>query len=184
LFDTAIGRGGEGLLPARAKPVQDTPTPSPNGVAGVTAARLHELTGAAQWRERAAALVEAFGASAGELGLHGAAYLLAADWVLHPATHLVVTGAAGDAEAERMHRRALATFAARRVVRRVTPADDRGTLPAAVAGMLDGGEAARGFLCSGATCSAPAIGDDAWAATIADLLAARRSGVDFASARG
>ena len=34
----------EGLLPARAKPVQDTPTPSPNGVAGIVccpAARAH-----------------------------------------------------------------------------------------------------------------------------------------------
>ena len=30
--------GGPGLLPARAKPVQDTPTPSPNGVAGDRAA--------------------------------------------------------------------------------------------------------------------------------------------------
>ena len=31
LWDTARGRGAEpGLLPARAKPIQDAPTPSPN----------------------------------------------------------------------------------------------------------------------------------------------------------
>ena len=36
--------GEDGLLPARVKPVQDTPTPSPNGVAGIAlraAARAH-----------------------------------------------------------------------------------------------------------------------------------------------
>ena len=41
----ARGTTGPGLLPARAKPVQDAPTPSPNGVAGIVCARLHELTG-------------------------------------------------------------------------------------------------------------------------------------------
>src|SRR6476620_1109496 len=61
LFDTARERGSEpGLLPARAKPVQDAPTPSPNGVAGVVAARLHEHTGEARWRERGHALIRAF----------------------------------------------------------------------------------------------------------------------------
>ena len=69
LFDTARGPGrSEGLLPARVKPVQDTPTPSPNGVAGITLVRLHELTGEARWRERAAALMSAFAGGAVELG--------------------------------------------------------------------------------------------------------------------
>ena len=61
LFDTARGRSAtEGLLPSRMKPVQDTPTPSPNGVAGITLMRLAELTGEPRWRERAGALVGAF----------------------------------------------------------------------------------------------------------------------------
>src|SRR5262249_59816091 len=61
LFDTARERGVEpGLLPARAKPVQDAPTPSPNGVAGVVVARLHEHTGETRWRERGEALIRAF----------------------------------------------------------------------------------------------------------------------------
>ena len=69
LFDTARARGAEpGLLPARAKPVQDAPTPSPNGVAGIVCARLRELTGAARWRERGFALVRAFAGRAGSSG--------------------------------------------------------------------------------------------------------------------
>ena len=49
LFDTPRGSGGEGMLPAPAKPVQDTPTPSPNGVAALTAARLGHHLDSAQW---------------------------------------------------------------------------------------------------------------------------------------
>ena len=72
-FDTARDREGEeGLLPARAKPVQDTPTPSPNGVAGIALARLH----AAHRRRRGGASGRvhwsaAFAGGASELGLHG-----------------------------------------------------------------------------------------------------------------
>ena len=83
-----------GLLPARLKPMQDTPTPSPNGVAGIVCARLHELTDDPRWRERRRSCWRAFAGRAAELGLHAAAYLLALDWQLNPATHLVVVGAA------------------------------------------------------------------------------------------
>jgi uncharacterized protein YyaL (SSP411 family) len=158
LFDTARGRDGEeGLLPARVKPVQDTPTPSPNGVAGIVFARLHELTGEPRWRERAGALVSAFAGRAAELGLHGSAFLLALDWYLNPATHLVVVGEEGDETAEAMHRAALAGFAPRRVVQRLTPAGAAsGRLPPALAGMLVAGSGARGYACVGTSCSLPA----------------------------
>ncbi|MBA2626460.1 MAG: thioredoxin domain-containing protein [Gemmatimonadales bacterium] len=183
LFDTAIGSAGEGLLPARAKPIQDTPTPSPNGVAGVTAARLHEMTAEPKWSERAMALVEAFGGSAGELGLHGAAYLLAVDWVLNPATHLVVSGPDGEAAA-RMHARALGAFAARRVVQRAVPGQDTSRLPPAITGMLTAASgSARGFLCTGATCSPPAADDREWSGILAELLGHPRTGVDSAPVR-
>jgi hypothetical protein len=158
LFDTARGRvGEEGLLPARVKPVQDTPTPSPNGVAGIAFMRLHELTGESRWRERAGALVSAFAGGAAELGLHGAAFLLALDWYLNPTTHLVVVGEDGDETAEAMHRAALAGFAPRRVVQRLTPAQAAaGRHPAALAGMLAAGSEARGYACIGPSCGLPA----------------------------
>jgi uncharacterized protein YyaL (SSP411 family) len=158
LFDTARGRDGEeGLLPTRVKPVQDTPTPSPNGVAGIVFARLHELTGESRWRERAGALVSAFAGRAAELGLHGSAFLLGLDWYLNPTTHLVVVGEEGDETAEAMHRAALAGFAPRRVVQRLTPEQAAsGRLPPALVGMLAAGTGARGYACVGTSCGLPA----------------------------
>jgi uncharacterized protein len=171
LFDTASGRSGEeGLLPARAKPVQDTPTPSPNGVAGMVVARLHEFTGDGRWRERGQALVRAFAGRTQELGLYAAAYLLAVDWQLNPATHLVVVGGPTDTEAEAMHRAALAGFVPRRIVQRIVPSDvGARPLPPALSGMLGGSRSPRGYACSGASCSQPAEELSAWAATLESL---------------
>jgi len=169
-FDTARGRtSAEGLLPARVKPVQDTPTPSPNGVAGITLVRLHELTGAARWRERAGALVAAFAGGALELGLHGSAFLLALDWHLNPGTHLVVIGEPADVAAEEMHRMALARFAPRRAVQRLTPTEaEAGHLPPAVAGMLAAASGARGYACVGTSCSLPATTAEEWGQLLAN----------------
>jgi hypothetical protein len=174
LFDTARGRGDEtGLLPARAKPIQDTPTPSPNGVAGIVTARLHELTGEARWRERGAALVAAFAGRAAELGLHAATYLLAVDWLVNPATHLVVVGDPHDQQVQAMHRAALAGFVPRRVVQLVAPADARErSLPAALRGMLASGGGPRGYACTGASCSQPAADLASWQATLESLRSA------------
>ena len=86
----AGGRASRVSCRPRAKPVQDAPTPSPNGVAGIVCARLHELTGDARWRERGLALLRAFAGRAGELALYAAAYLLAVDW------HSVPGHASGD----------------------------------------------------------------------------------------
>jgi uncharacterized protein len=170
LFDTARGRGGEeGLLPARVKPVQDTPTPSPNGVAGVALMRLHELTGDSRWRERAGALVAAFAGGAVELGLHGSAFLLALDWYLNPGAHLVVVGDEGDETADEMHRVALAGFAPRRVVQRLTPAEaDAGRLPPAIAGMLAAAGGTRAYACVGTSCSLPATTVEEWRQVLAE----------------
>jgi uncharacterized protein len=173
LFDTARSHGeGPGLLPARAKPVQDAPTPSPNGVAGIVLARLHELTGAARWRERGLELVRAFAGRAGELGLYAAAYLLAVDWHLSPATHLVVVGDPGDSVADQMHVHALATFVPRRVVRRLSPKDAAtSALPPAMVGMVAAGRAPRAYACTGTSCRAPAENVEAWRSVLAGLRA-------------
>jgi uncharacterized protein YyaL (SSP411 family) len=175
LFDTARSRSSqEGLLPARAKPVQDTPTPSPNGVAGICLMRLHELTGEPRWRERGGALVSAFSGRAVELGLHGSAFLLALDRYLNPATHLVVIGESGDETAAAMHRAALAGFAPRRVVQRLTPAQAAAErLPPALAGMLAAGAGARGYACIGTSCGLPATTLDAWRSQVSAISRGR-----------
>jgi uncharacterized protein len=171
LFDTARGRSAEeGLLPARAKPVQDTPTPSPNGVAGIVVARLHELTGDPRWKERGGALLAAFAGRAGDLGLHGATYLLAADWQLNPATHLVVVGDPVDPAAAAMHRAAQASFFPRRVVQLLGSGEaGEQPLPPALRSMVARGDGPRGYACAGASCSQPAADLAAWHATLDSL---------------
>ena len=176
LFDTARGRAGEfGLLPARAKPVQDTPTPSPNAVAGIALARLHELTGEPRWAERQVELLEAFAGRAGAMGLHAATYLLAVDWRQGERTHLAVVGAEGDPTAEAMHRAALAAFVPRRVIHRLTPARARdAALPPTLAGMVAAaGNSARGYACTGTVCGPPAGTLEEWRAALAALRSAR-----------
>ncbi|MFZ5625097.1 MAG: thioredoxin domain-containing protein [Gemmatimonadota bacterium] len=170
LCDRARGAEGEGHLPSRATPVQDTPTPSPNGTAGVVCARLHELTGERRWRDRLEALLGAFAGRAAELGLYGSAFMLAADWALNPPTHLVIVGPEGG-EADRMFARALRTFVPRRVVQRVLPTAEAGSrLPPAVRGMLAAADRRpRAFLCRGTSCAAPAMSDAAWAETLAGV---------------
>jgi hypothetical protein len=170
LFDTARGRTGEeGLLPTRAKPIQDTPTPSPNGVAGVVFARLHEFTGDRRWKQRGEAVVRAFAGRAPELGLYAASYLLAVDRQINPAAHLVVVGRATDPSAADMHRQALAGFLPRRVVQLLIPeTTGRRSLPPALRGMITG-RAPAGYACMGQSCSRPAHDLGSWGETLESL---------------
>jgi uncharacterized protein YyaL (SSP411 family) len=161
---------GPGLLAAAGRPLQDNPAPSANGVAGVALARLAALTHDVRWAGRRDAQARAIAGAAAELGLHGAAALLAVDWAIHPAAELVVVGEPGDAEADRMQRRALATFLPRRVVRRLARGTaDLATLPEAMRGMLESASGARAYACVGAVCSRPAATDAEWAAVLAEL---------------
>jgi uncharacterized protein len=125
-FDVARGRGGSGAvayLGTRAKPIQDAPTPSPNGVAALVLARLWALTGEPEWRARLDRQLAAFAGGAGDLSLYGATVLRAVDWAVHPVTRIEVAGPAGQGPACAMHLLALQTYRPRKVViRRVAEA--------------------------------------------------------------
>ncbi|MFI5236024.1 MAG: thioredoxin domain-containing protein, partial [Gemmatimonadales bacterium] len=172
LFDTARDRGGEGLLPERIKPIQDSPTPSPNAVAALNCARLAALLDSSAWRERHLELIRTFGGGAPALGVFGTTFVLALGWAVLPVTHLVIVGAAGDPVAEQMHRRALASFIPRRVVRRLFGPEGSDRLPPALRAMVDG-TAPRAYACRGESCQAPASHDAAWTATLAALRPVR-----------
>ena len=148
-FDLAQGRDGQAYLAARAKPVQDAPTPSPNGVAALVLAQLWALTDAPEWRERLDRQLAVFAGTAADLGLQGATLLRAMDWAVHPVTRIEVSGPAGDGPACAMHLLALQTYRPRKVVvRRIA---DR---PAAT-------------VCVGTTCSLPVTTPDALGALLA-----------------
>jgi len=144
-FDLARDRGEDAAadvayLGTPGKPVQDAPTPSPNGVAAVCLARLWALTDRPEWRAQLDRQLAAFGGGAGELSLYGATLLRAVDWAVHPVTRVEVSGPAGQGgggPACAMHLLALQTYRPRKVVVRKT-AD----APAAT-------------VCVGTTCSLP-----------------------------
>ena len=135
-FDIA-GTNGTAYLATRAKPVQDAPTPSPNGVAAIVLARLSALTDKSEWRERLDRHLAGFAGSARELSLYGSTLLRAVDWAVHPITRIEVTGPSGEGPACAMHLLALQTYRPRKVV--VRKIADR---PAAT-------------VCVGTTCSLP-----------------------------
>ena len=135
-FDIATTTG-TAYLATRAKPVQDAPTPSPNGVAALVLARLWALTDKPEWRERLDRHLAAFAGSAHELSIHGATLLRAVDWAVHPVTRIEVRGPRGDGPTCAMHLLALQSYRPRQVVVRTTA--DR---PAAT-------------VCVGTTCSMP-----------------------------
>lgn len=139
-FDLVEGTngGGTAYLATRAKPVQDAPTPSPNGVAALVLARLWALTDDAAWRERLDRQLAAVAGSARELSLYGATLLRAIDWAVNPVTRIEVKGPRGDGPACAMHLLALQEYRPRKaVVRSIAPE------PAAT-------------VCIGTACSLPA----------------------------
>jgi len=136
-FDIARDRAGAAYLTTRAKPVQDSPTPSANGVAAVVLARLWAITDQREWRDLLDRQLAAFAGGVSEQSLYGATLLAAMDWAVHPVTRIAVTGPAGDGPACAMHLRALQAYRPRRVViRTIAPQ------PAAT-------------VCVGTTCSLP-----------------------------
>ena len=92
LRDTRRDRLEKGLLAQELVPVQDTPTPSPNGTAVIVLCRLAELTGDDAWRHRRDALIDSLAGAAAELSIYGATLLRAIDWTVAPVTHVVVVG--------------------------------------------------------------------------------------------
>ena len=130
-------RAGVAYLATRGKPVQDAPTPSPNGVAALVLARLWAISDSPEWRGQLDRQLGAFAGSAWDLSLHGATLLRAVDWAVHPVTRIEVAGPAGEGPACAMHLLALQTYRPRKiVVRKIAAA------PAAT-------------VCVGTTCSLP-----------------------------
>ncbi len=155
-FDLAPeGTGGTTYLATPAKPVQDAPTPSGNGVAALVLARLWALTDDGTWRRLLDRQLQTFGGAAAHLSLYGATLLRAVDWVVHPITRIEVSGPEGPGAACDMHLLALQRYRPRKiVVRKIAPAPPAPPAPSAAT------------VCIGTQCSLPVQ----TRAALADLL--------------
>jgi uncharacterized protein len=108
-----------GALGARRQPVEDAPTPAGNPVAAAALLRLEALSGQNEYRRIAEETLESFAAVAGQLGLYGGSYGLAAERLLLDPTQVLIVGS--GTEANRMEKIALAGFAVNKTVLRIDP---------------------------------------------------------------
>jgi len=164
LTDTRRGGGGIGFLTHELIPVQDAPTPSPNGAAAIVLARLAEHSGEPQWRTRRDALLAAVSGTAADLSVFGSTLLRGVDWAVMPPTHVVIVGDR-DERTDALHRTALTVYRPRKVVRRLAPDAPAIGLPAPMAAMLDG-TSPRAYVCAGTQCAAPLAEPDQLATTL------------------
>jgi uncharacterized protein YyaL (SSP411 family) len=95
-FDTASPADGEqkpmGVLGARRKPFQDSPTPAGNPVAAIALLRLHTYTDQQHYRENAEQTLELLAGLAGKFGIFAATYGIAAVHFSQPHTRTVIVG--------------------------------------------------------------------------------------------
>ncbi|PYP12751.1 MAG: hypothetical protein DMD56_02910 [Gemmatimonadetes bacterium] len=147
-FDVARDRSGAAYLATPAKPVQDSPTPSANGVAALVLARLWAVTDVKDWRRLLDRQLATFGGAASQLSLYGSTLVRAVDWAVNPVTRIEVSGARGQGAACDMHLLALQTYRPRKLVVRKTAERPRATV------------------CVGTTCSLPVTTPEA----LRDLL--------------
>lgn len=152
LRDARITSEEPAFLRQEIRPVQDSPTPSPIGVAAIAMSRLAALTGRQEWLAYRDSIIEPFADKLTQLAVFGATMLQAADWALNPTCHVVIVGGADAAELLAAARR---TYRPRKVVTQLGTDTDPSHLPDALRGMLDGASP-RAYVCCGNACAPPA----------------------------
>src|SRR5947209_2419951 len=134
-FDTEQTAGSEkllGVLGARRKPFQDSPTPAGNSIAAIAMLRLHAYTHDETYRDKAEQTLEVFAGMAEQYGIFSATYGIAAVHFSKPHTQVMIIG--GDELAAQLYSAAAASFAfSRSVIKLAANEAVTQNLPAALA---------------------------------------------------
>ena len=162
-FDAEVNThdGGKtlGVLSARRKPFQDSPTPAGNSVAAIALLRMHGYTNEASYRDKAEQTMEVFAGVAAQYGIFGATYGIAGVHFSQPHTQVVVIGEGDDAD--RLLQAANAVFAFNKTSLNLTPNQTVAqNVPPALAETIRGfagksSSHAMALVCSGFTCQPP-----------------------------
>src|SRR5438105_4615022 len=148
-----------GVLGARRKPFQDSPTPAGNSVAAIALLRLYAYTNDQSYRDKAQQTMEVFAGMAEQYGIFGATYGIAAVHFSRPHSQVVIIG--DDELAAQLYSAASAplTFT-KAVIKLKTNQAVPQNLPHALAdtiphlpGIASGKSTA--VICSGFTCQPP-----------------------------
>jgi uncharacterized protein len=157
-FDARKDREQLGVLGARRKPLQDSPTPAGNSAAAAALLRIEALNGRKDLREKAEDTLEAFAAVVGHLGLYAGSYGLALERLLLPPVQVVVIGEGETAD--ELEAAAIVGYAVNKSVIRLTHAQAAGELPPVLAQtvpLLPDLKAGHSFavVCRGTSCLPP-----------------------------
>jgi len=161
-YDTAVAADGPaplGVLSARRKPLQDSPTPAGNPTAANALLRLEALSGRQEYRDIAEDTLASFAGIVEHFGLYAGSYGLALEKLLLDPVQVIVVGS--GAEASRLEATAVARYAVNKTVMRISPLvlkTER--LPEALEEILPHvpqpeGAAAWALVCTGRTCLPP-----------------------------
>ena len=157
-FDTENPAAGErrlGVLGARRKPLQDSPTPAGNPMAAALLMRVGELNGRLDYAEKAQETLETFAGVVEHFGLYAATYALALQRLVRDPVQVCVIGE--DAGARALEAAALARYAVNQSVVRFGRVQ-AGSLPPVLETTLPRLPRVQGsfaVLCSGHTCQPP-----------------------------
>jgi uncharacterized protein YyaL (SSP411 family) len=157
-FDTENPAAGErrlGVLGARRKPLQDSPTPAGNPMAAALLMRVGELNGRLDYAEKAQETLETFAGVVEHFGLYAATYALALQRLVREPVQVCVVGE--DAGARALEAAALARYAVNQSVVRLGRLQ-AGSLPPVLETTLPRMPRVQGsfaVVCSGHTCQPP-----------------------------
>ena len=168
-FDRAKDAAPMGGLDVRRKPMQDSPTPGANSVAVIVLDRLYAFTSERMYHEWAEKTLEAFVGLVPQYGLFAATFGLASLLHARHPLQVVITGAAGDAEAAALENAANETYRFGKSVLRLTPERlATASLPSALRETLPHLDAAKphALVCLETTCYPPVVDP----AALAELL--------------
>jgi uncharacterized protein len=160
-FFDAVMTESLGVLGARRKPLQDSPTPAGNPSAAAALLRLEALNGRADLREKAEDTLETFAGVVGQFGLYAGTYGLALQRLLLPPVQVVVIG--DDEIADEVEAAALVGWAVNKSVIRLTRAQVGGTLPPLLAETLPAlpQKNSIAMVCKGTACLPPTADPEA-----------------------
>jgi uncharacterized protein YyaL (SSP411 family) len=169
-----------GVLSARRKPFQDSPTPAGNSVAAIALMRLHSYTHESSYWDKAEQTMETFAGTAERYGIFAGTYGLAAVRFSSPHTQVIVVG--NDDEAERLLASVGTRFVSDAAVLRFTHNEiNPANLPPVLAQTLPELPALQegksfAVLCSGFACQPPLHDPAELAHSIAKSIADKSSG--------
>jgi uncharacterized protein YyaL (SSP411 family) len=159
-FDAPKDRELLGVMAARRKPLQDSPTPAGNPSAAAALLRLEALNGNAHLREKAEDTLEAFAGVVEHFGLYAGTYGLALERLLLPPVQVVVIGE--DFAADELEAAAIVGYAVNKSVLRLSHAQVKGPLPPVLAETLPHLPVDRSvaLVCRGTSCLPPTADPD------------------------